>query len=403
MLKLAWRNLMRQKARTLVTLVSIAFGVAALILAGGFVADILSQLRDATIKSRLGYVQVYHEGYSRFGRRDPYAYLIEQPEALERQVVAPGGVQTVLKRLNFTGLLNNGKTDRSVIVEGVEPDLEAGVNSFMSVIEGRQLSDGDRHGVLIGEGVSASLGVGPGDYVTLIANTTSGAMNSLDFEVVGVFRTFSREFDARAVRIPLQTAQSLLESSGVHALVLYLDDVALVEPLTERLRRSLPQGLYEVKTWLELDDFYPKTQELYRSQFGFLQLVVLGIVLLSVANSISMTANERVGEFGTLKALGQRSGQIYRMLILENSLLGLFGAALGVSLGLVLATGISAVGIPMPPPPNANDGYTAYIAIVPSTCVGAFFIGVLAAVGSAVLTCRSPTRTPISEALRRNI
>lgn len=403
MLKLAWRNLLRQKSRTLVTLVSIAFGVAGLILAGGFVDDILTQLRDATIKSRLGYVQIYKEGYSRFGRRDPYAYLIEEPEALEARLQGAEGVERVLKRVNFTGLLNNGRTDRSVIVEGIEPDAESGVNNFMAVIEGRQLTDADDYGLLLGEGVSASLDLGPGDYVTLITNTTSGAMNSLEFEVVGVFRTFSREFDARAVRIPLATAQELIETPGVHSLVLYLDDVARVDPLVAKLAPELAAGGQELRTWLQLDDFYPKTRELYRSQFGFLQVIVLGIVLLSVANSITMTANERVGEFGTLRALGHTSGQLYRMLIVENALLGLLGAALGVALGVALALGISQVGIPMPPPPNANSGYTAYISVVPGICAAAFAIGVLAAVISALLTCRTPTRVDISEALRRNI
>src|SRR5690606_9961730 len=119
------------------------------------------------------------------------------------------------------------------------------------------------------------------------------------------------------------------------------------------------------QTWLELDDFYPKAVELYRSQFGFLQGIILGIVLLSVANSVSMTANERVGEFGTLRAIGHTARYVYRLLIVENTILGLFGATLGVAVGVGLAWAISRVGIPMPPPPNANTGYTAYIAIVP--------------------------------------
>ena len=90
-------------------------------------------------------------------------------------------------------------------------------------------------------------------------------------------------------------------------------------------------------------------------------MIVLVMVLLSVANTVNMALHERVGEFGTMMALGNRRGFIFRMIVLESGLLGVIGAALGLVLGLLLAWGISLVGIPMPPPPNWNVGYTAAI------------------------------------------
>lgn len=403
MFKLALRNLFRQKVRNLITLASIVFGVAALIIAGGFVQDILIQLRDATIKSRLGYVQVFKAGYFELGRRDPYAYLIENSNLLAAKLKQEKSVVDILRRLNFTALLNNGKTDRSVIVEGVEAEKESRLGSFMAIIGGRQLSSGDEHGILLGEGVAIALNLKPGDFVTLVGTTTSGAMNSVELEVVGLFRSFSKDYDARAVRIPLATAQDLIDAKAVHSLVFSLTDASAVEGLISALPGILSPKAYEWKTWLELDDFYPKTVELYKSQFGVLESIILIVVLLSVANSVSMTANERIGEFGTLRALGHTSRYVYLLLLVENTLLGVLGAALGLLVGIGLAVGISKVGIPMPPPPNANAGYTAYIRVVPNVCMSAFFIGLAATVASAVLTCVGPTRKPITDALRQNI
>lgn len=403
MFKLALRNLLRQKVRNLITLASIVFGVAALVIAGGFVEDVFIQLRDATIKSRLGYLQVSKTGYFEFGRRDPYAYLIDEPDKLTERFRKVPGVEDVLQRVNITGLINNGKTDRAIAIEGIEAEKESELSSFMSVVQGRDLTSEDATGIMLGEGVAAALALAPGDYVSLLGSTTSGAMNSLELEVVGVFRSFSKEFDARTVRIPLTTAQELIDSSAVHTFVFSLIDAEAVPAVERFIEQRLTSGKLELKTWLELDDFYPKTVDLYKSQFGVLQLIILMIVLLSVANSVSMTANERVGEFGTLRALGHTSRYVYSLILLENGMLGLVGATLGTLIGIALAVGISQVGIPMPPPPNANAGYTAYIRVVPLVCVAAFSIGFAATVVSALLTCLAPTRRPITDALRQNI
>ena len=78
-----------------------------------------------------------------------------------------------------------------------------------------------------------------------------------------------------------------------------------------------------------------------------------------------MTAYERVGEFGTLKALGKSSKDVHRLILIESVLVGVIGSLLGVLVGVLLAGLISSIGIPMPPPPNSNTGYTAYIRVVP--------------------------------------
>lgn len=402
-LSFALRNLFRQRGRTAMTLASIVFGVIGLILSGGFVEDVFVQLREATIHSRLGHLQIYRAGFYANGAKDPYGYMIDDAEVVQREIDALPGVVDSMKRVNFFGLVNNGKTDLPIIGEGVEPTKEARLGSYVYVIEGRQLRDDDAYGILLGEGVAKSLKLDVGSFVTVLANTPDGALNSLEFEIVGVFRTFSKDYDARAVRVALPAAQELLSVAGVHAVVVSLADTLATDATAESAKASLSGDGYELKTWFELDDFYAKTVDLYRSQLGVLQIIILVVVLLSVANSVSMTAYERVGEFGTLKALGKRSGDIARLIILENALLGLIGASLGLLLGVLLALAISAIGIPMPPPPNANMGYTALIRLVPSILLVSFLIGLLATVLSALLAARGASRVPVVEALRQNI
>ena len=401
--RLAARNIVRQRTRTAMTLAAIAFGVVGLILSGGFVQHIFYYLGEAVIHSQSGHLQVAKTGFREKGARRPDQYLIGDPDALKKRFSAQAEVADVMARVGFSGLLNNGKTDLSIVGEGIEPDREVKLGTYMTLLTGRQLSDRDRFWVLLGQGVAQALNLAPGDRATLVANTAEGAANTLDLEVVGVFQSFSKDYDARAVKIPLSAAQELVGTRGANTLVLSLARTRDTQPMAAALRGQLTgQGL-EVSTWEELNDFYDKTVKLYDRQFGALQVIVLAMVLLSVANTVNMSIFERVGEFGTMRAVGDRSPAIFRLVVAESLLLGLAGALLGVLIGVVLALVISAVGIPMPPPPNANVGFVGEIRLVPSQIAGAFAVGLVATVLASILPALRVARLPVVEALRHNV
>jgi putative ABC transport system permease protein len=116
-----------------------------------------------------------------------------------------------------------------------------------------------------------------------------------------------------------------------------------------------------------------------------------------------MVVHERTGEFGTLLAVGLRRRQVFKMVLLENAVLGVVGGVLGVGLGVGLALLLSAAGLEMPPPPGSNSGYTAVIRIVPGVLVVAAVTGALAAMLASILPGRRAARLPVVDALRHNI
>ena len=403
MFKLALRNILRQKSRTAMTLAAIIFGVAGLILSGGFVADVLTQLGEATIHSQLGHVQVFRKGFYEQGSRSPEKFMIDDGEKIAEFAARMPEADTVLQRVSFTGLLNNGKADWAVMGEGVEPDKENHLGTFVRITAGRALKDSDSGGILIGDGVAKALALKPGDTVTLIMNTADGALNTTEFSVVGVFQSFSKDFDARAVRIPVAAARNLVAREGSNSIVLLLHRTVDTARVKELLVPKLESLGFDIRDWVQLSDFYSKTVELYRTQFGVLQWIVLVMVLLSVFNTVNMSVFERVGEFGTLMALGNSRGYVFRLVLAENLMLGMCGALVGVLVGILVALAISEVGIPMPPPPNSNVGYTASIRVVPDNVILAFLVGVGATVTAALMPARKVSRTPIVDALRYNI
>jgi putative ABC transport system permease protein len=403
MWKLALRNVLRHKGRTGMTLSAIIVGVVGLILSGGFVQDIFLQLGESLIHSQSGHLQLSRSGYFERGARSPEKYLISDPEPLRQSSMKMVEVDEAMGRVYFSGLLNNGRSELPIVGEGVEPDRENRLGRALVISAGRKLEGKDSSGIMIGHGLARALLLKPGDRATLVLNTPDGALNSLEFEIVGVFQTFSKDYDARAVRIPLAAAQEIQATSGVNTMVIALKRTQDTDRVAAAMKQQFSSAEIEVKTWVELNDFYTKTVGMYDAQFGVLRIIILVMVLLSVSNSVNMSVFERVGEFGTMMALGNRSSRVFALIVTENAIIGFCGSILGIVLGIILALLISAVGIPMPPPPDSDLGYTANILIVPSVIVGAFIVGFIATLAAAMLPASRVRSIPVVDALRQSI
>jgi putative ABC transport system permease protein len=401
LLGLAARNVGRNKARSALSLAAIATGVAGLILSGGFVHDLIYQLGEALIHSQSGHVQIARSGYFEFGSRSPGKYLISSEEAERAEIGKLEHVDAIMRRVGFSALLSNGRSSYPIVGEGIEAEQEAKLGTYIVLLAGRTLSSQDRYAALVGAGVARAMDLKPGSHVSLVAPTVDEAMNTVDLEVVGTFQSFSKDYDDRVIKVPLRTAQELLDTKGVNVLVLLLDETRHTATVARTLADRLKTLGLEVNTWDWLNDFYWKAVALYERQFGVLRLIVLLMVALAVIGAINVGVLERAGEFGTMRALGNTSWDVFRLVVMEGALMGMLGALMGVALGVGLAWIISAVGIPMPPPPNSNLEYTASITIVPSVIVGAFFVGLVATILASIVPALRVSRLPVVEALRR--
>jgi len=400
LVQLAARNLLRHQVRTATALAAIAFGATAIILAGGFVHDLYFQLGEALIHSQSGHLQVGQPAVFAQGSRTPEKHRIVSPEKVKQQLAQVPGVTHTMARLSFAGLLNNGRVDVPILGEGIEPGPEAELAKSISILSGRMLTAEDRSGILVGEGLARTLQLKPGDPVMAVSSTLDGAMNTGDFSVTGVFRSFSKDYDERAVRLPLAAAQELLATADANLIVVLLDRTSRSTEAAREAERLLAGSGLAVKRWDEINDFYASTVALYDRQFAVLRLIMLFMVLLGVANAVNMSVFERMSEFGTMRALGSRSGFVVALVLTECLLLGVVGALVGVLAGALLAGVISLIGIPMPPPPNSNAGYTAQILLSPEILWQAFAIAAVAAPLSGLVPGLRARRVAIVDALR---
>ena len=407
-LRLAVRNLRRNRRRAAISLIAVAFGVAALVVALSFVEWILWAARETTIHTQLGHFQVNRQGFREDGSADPFRFVL--PPGFERDLGIDRlqGVRVVAPRLMFTGLASFGDTSVAFTGEGIEPQREAAMHRAhrlsrsVNIVKGSDLSAGDAADVILGEGLAAALGVQPGDRLVLLATPRTGNVNAVEVTVKGFFTTISKAFDDSALRVPLGVAQRLLKADGVHSLVVLMDRTDSTSGAIERLAPAAAKAGLEIVPWFAASDFYNKTVALFSRQSMVVMVIIAVLIALGISSIMTISVYERTGEIGTVLALGVARRSVLAQFLIEGTLLGVIGGANGVVLGVLACIALSAVGIPMPPPPGQSWGYTAEMRLTVSNLLQAFALAVAAAAVTALYPAWKASRLPIVDALRAN-
>jgi len=398
------RSLFRQRSRTAFGLTAIAAGVVALMVAGGFIEWNLWALREGTIQSRLGHIQVVRPGYLNAGAADPYSFLL--PEGAEQlaAIEALAHVKLAAPRLSFAGLISHGETTVSFLGEGVVPEKERAISRYLSFGEGKGLSSDEPGGIILGKGLAANLGVKPGDRVVLLVTNPQSGVSAVEATVRDTFYTSSKAFDDVAVRVPIDMAWRLARVKGAHSWVVLLDDTRYTDATVEALRARFAQqsSAFEFVPWHAQADYYRKVKTLFSAQVNVLQTIIAVIITVSISNTLVMSVMERTSEIGTMMAMGSRRRTILAMFVAEGALLGLIGALIGLVLGWILAAVISAIGIPMPPSPGMDFSYIGKVLVTAPLAFGAVLVAVLAALLGSIYPAWRASRLPIVDALRHS-
>jgi putative ABC transport system permease protein len=317
---LAARNILRQRRRSAVGLSAVAAGVVALLLASGFFQWIYEDMRESTIRSRIGHIQVMRHGYLESGMAEPFAFLIPEISKDRKRIEAYPQVDTVAPRLVFNGLISVGESTVSFLGEGVDPDRERKLSGALAILQGDDLSKEDGTGIIVGQGLAQNLGVREGQSVVLLANTRSGGINAVEAHVRGVFATSTKAYDDYAVRVPLKTVQGLLRVTGVHTWLVLLQRTEQTDEVLESMRQSLGSSQLDLVPWYEtsMADFYNKTVSLFSKQVLVVKIMIAVIIVLSISNTMMTSVRERVSEIGTCMALGDRRSTILRRFLAEG-------------------------------------------------------------------------------------
>lgn len=397
---IALRNVLRQRRRTAFVAGAIAFGVAALILAGAFIEWIFWAAREGAIQNGLGHIHAARQGYFSDGTADRERFRLPEDSAVLQQLRADGRIRTVAPRSSLSGLVSAGETTLSFLGEGVRPIDEARFGRANIIVEGQALDELRPREIIVGFGLAANLGATVGDPLVLLVSLPEGGINAVEARVRGIFATESKAYDDVAIRIPLALANELTRTHGAHKWVVVLEDTAATTRVLNDLRERFGAHGLEFKPWYEMADFYLKTRDLLSRQMDVMFAIIGVIIVLSISNSMMMSVMERTSEIGTAMALGIRRAGVLTQFLGEGALLGVAGGLSGVAMGATLAALISWVGIPMPPPPGQARGFTAEMIVTLPLVLQAFGLAVGTALAAAAYPAWKASRIAIVDALR---
>jgi putative ABC transport system permease protein len=402
-LLLAFRNVFRNRRRTLMTLLMVGGGVAGLLLVGGFFAFMFRGLRESTIRTGLGHIQIFTAEH--FSRDEVHVLDtgIEHWQQVERRVRTVDHVRGVAPRIEFYGMLSNGVKSSVFMGSAVNPHTEREMGFNPNVVSGRDLnasSDGEVE-ALVGTGVAHSMSVKVGDGLTILAVTADGALNGIDVQIVGIVNTGFKDLDDRFLRISLPSAQRLLQSDRVTNMVVGLDRTENTDIVTAALTPRL-SGLSQPMTmrkWIDLAAYYKQVRTLFSGIFLFLGVIVFFMVLMASVNTLLMAMFERTREIGTMLAMGTPRAWIVALFMLEAALTGLLGAAVGLIGGNLLGMALNASGLHLPPPPGTSFNMLFKVLHVPALMVGSTVMVMVSLALASILPAIRASRLQIAEAL----
>jgi len=398
----AWRNVARNRRRTVLSATIVACGSMALLLSIGFVLASFHGLRESIISSELGHIQIGARGQFEGNEEQPLQHGLspQQIEEVEDELQQESALRFSTRRILFEGLLSTGRRSVTFVGQGVEPEKESRLSTvFAPVVAGNGLSDdpGRPDQILIAVDLARSLQVKPGDSITVMVTTEDGVLNAVDAVVAGTYRTGVPDLDRRAIMMPLRSVQSLLVTQKISRLVLALRDTDATDALAARLRAQLPD--LDIKRWIELAPFYNQVVSLYRIIFSVLGIIIAMVVFISTANSMLMSVMERIREVGTLRAIGIPDRRIQQTFLLEGGLIGMLGGSVGWVLALLTALVVNLANIRMPPPPGRTTDYPLIISMEWNSSLAIWLVFILLSALAAWVPHRVTRRLSIIEKL----
>ena len=405
-MKIALRNILKNKRRSFVTLLAIAMGFAAVSLFRGYIHNTYQGLRESAIRGEgLGHLTIYKKGWLEKGKTDPEKYMFSQEELQKIAVLVEEDEDVILAtpQIHISGLVSNGRTSAIFLANGVIPrddnTIKGAWAAFLPV-RGNELSDKKTYGVEMAEDLAIHLNLKPGGDGVVMATTLDGQMNALDIEVAGVYDTGSDATNDKCMRVPFKFAQSLYDTEKADRLVVLLGNWEKTERVRNRLLSTLSGAGFkcEIKTWNELSLFYSKVKGMFDMIFMFIFSIVFIIVVMSVINTMGMAVLERTREIGTLRALGLKRRGVSLLFAIEGAMLGFLGTILGIVLNIAIWAVIRTIE-PTYIPPGVSTPVPLVVNLLPQAMFSLMVFLILLSLIAAILPARRAAKQNVVDAL----
>lgn len=343
-LHLAWKNLWRNRRRTIITLAAIAFSIMLVQALHNLSHGVYTGMVDSGVRAGSGHVAVYHQGY--LDSREETLHF--KDHNLVAEIEAIEGVEQVLPRLYIPALAQSSRESRGIMLVGVDPQRERQINPFLkSLPEDAMIRSADSRDAVVGVRLLDELQIRLGQKFVVTAQHQDGTLHSELLRVRGVVSSGMKDIDGSLILVGRERAGLLTGSSrSVHELAVILSDPGYEKRVQGQVTAMLAvRPDIEVVNWERAMPNLANAIKLDYASQKFIFLIILLIVTIGVVNTLLMSVMERMREFGVILALGSKPMTLRSMIMLEALSLGLIAAACGTLLGSLATWYLVAVGI----------------------------------------------------------
>ncbi len=343
-LLLGFRNVFRQRLRSLLALAGIALSVS-LVIVGTSLMSGIEQTIFSEVLGEAGEIAVARQDYFDKQRFNPLKYRLRDSTALRDRLLEVEGVRAAIERIDFGFLAEHGEQSMVLGATAVDVEQFARFSTLPDrLVAGRYLKPGEQ-AILIGRTAAEELGAEPGDTLTVIGRTAYESFMADDFTIAGVFDLGTKLGNRRTI-LPLGPAQDFLEMTGsVSKILLYADDYRGAGEIAERVRGSglLAAGI-ALEAWTE-NPFLGGLFKMFRTVGASISGIICFVAGLGILNMMMVAVLERRREMGVLMALGMPRTGVLASFFSEAVVYGLAGGVAGVVLGSPVAYYLDRVGI----------------------------------------------------------
>ncbi len=344
-LRLGWRNLFRNKRRTLIAGLAIGVGLASLIFTDALMQGMVAQMIKSATAAYLGEGEIHRRGFRL--TQEP-GLTIHDAAGVEARLEKDPDVEAFAPRAESFGMITSAAEARSVMIVGVDPSRERLLSQVDDNIrQGAFFEGSGERDIVIGNALAEILGVEPGDrIVATVSQAGSGVLAQDMFRVSGIYRFGIKEMDEGFAFVRLAKAQDMLGiGRGINEIALKFRDIRFATRKDNPFWTAYSTGGNEAVSWAVLLPQLRDALGLFWISLAFMAAILFGIVAFGIINTLFMSLYERMFEFGVLRAVGTRSAGVRRLIIFEAGALAALSIAMGLVLGLVLTLVVARTGV----------------------------------------------------------
>jgi putative ABC transport system permease protein len=406
LLKFAFRNVLRNYRRTILSGLSIMFAVMIVIYMWSFIMGMMTEVVDLFVQSTSGHIRVVNEEYLKREKMLPLNKNIANYQKVLEIVEKTEGVKVVTPRIKFGVLMEHEGKNKPVFGVGIEPQKEEQAMNFSKkIIEGRPIAMGAEE-VNVGALLARDLGLKVGGRLTVVTQTAYGSISAMNLKIVGIFSFGAAAIDRRTFYMPFDKAQYLLDipnrATEIFVLLENENKAPMIAAKIEKEINASGVLKYKARAWQE-QGFVFVWMMLAKYIYMTIYALILFFASFTILNTMFMAVMERTKEIGLMKALGMRNRQVTGMVLLEAMVIGFFASMIGAFFGGAISYGLSVAGIAF------GGGMEGVDMAIPMVMYGefslvyifvGFFMGIFFSFLAAVLPALRATKMQPVEALR---